>query len=164
LSHRDDTPRLILAEVLVKLRRGPDFGLRTAHRFTAEQEEFVEKHLRLWLDSWIVPQLEEVERRSFPPTDRVLAHFAQHRADAAKQREMIAEMDRLKKGGMSATRAWRQVLTREYHDWRREARRKAREEAGKPPPKMKPCRVCRGAKGLACAVCAGTGEESDNAS
>jgi hypothetical protein len=72
-------PRDIVRELLRLARQGPGSVCSPNPRDSAKE---VRDGVRLWLDSWMVPALEELQRRAYPPTSYQLKHWLkQHQGD-----------------------------------------------------------------------------------
>ncbi len=53
-----------LADAIACAKRGPSFSFVTFNGFTKEQQATVDRAMRVWLDSWIIPAMEEAMPRS----------------------------------------------------------------------------------------------------
>lgn len=51
------------------VKQGPSLGPNI------DSPEEVERQVRIWLDSWIVPNLEKISRACFPPTDAMVNNW-----------------------------------------------------------------------------------------
>lgn len=109
----DQSPRQKLAEVIRTAKTGPALNLAGWDGLTADQEKIIKGRVRVWLDSWIVPQLVDVSRRTFPPTVFQLNHFVA-RQTLDVQKKIDAEVQRLRALGYNRPAARRKAALDEW--------------------------------------------------
>lgn len=77
--------RRVMEDLLRDLRRGPSFTFAGWGQMTVAQQDLADAAVRAWLDAWVLPRVEHLQKTLLPPTPamRRRAELIQARRRAA---------------------------------------------------------------------------------